>query len=157
FEISFPDSVQHEPVDGRVFLNFATDDKREPRFVAANWRGGPPFYGVDVEGLKPGQAAVIDASTLGYPTASLADLPKGKYSVQAVLNVYTTFHGAAGHVVKVHMDHWEGQNWRRSPGNLISEVQRLDIDAAAGGTIPLTLTRRLPPIDPPQDTRYVKH
>ena len=40
-----------------------------------------------------------------------------------MLNVYTTFHRADGHVVKMHMDQWEGQDFPVSPGNLYSEPQ----------------------------------
>jgi len=33
--------------------------------------------------------------------------------VQAVLNLYETFHRKDGHVIKAAMDQWEGQNWTR--------------------------------------------
>ena len=38
-------------------------------------------FGVDADALAPGKSAVIDASTLGYPMASLASLPAGDYVV----------------------------------------------------------------------------
>ena len=157
FEISFAASVDSQPVDWRVFLMIARNNDREPRFQVADWTGGQPFFGVDVDGLQPGQAAVIDGTTLGYPIESIADIPAGDYYVQGLLNVYTTFHRADGHTIKMHMDHWEGQRWNVSPGNLLSDVRQVHIDPASGGTIRISLTRTIPPIDPPADTKYVKH
>ena len=58
---------------------------------------------------------VVDARTRGWPLESITQIPPGDYTVQAVLNVYTTFHRADGHVIKAHMDQWEGQRWRNSP------------------------------------------
>jgi hypothetical protein len=55
------------------------------------------------------------------------------------------------------MDRWEGQNWRISPGNLYSDVQTLTIDPQAGGSYRLELEHEIPPIEPQQDTEYVKH
>ena len=153
FEISFPESLQKEPLDGRILLLFSSDFKNEPRFTAINWRSPQPFFGVDVEGLKPGQPAVINEQTLGFPLDSLKDLPPGEYSVQAVLNIYTTFHRSDGHIVKMHMDQWEGQQWDSSPGNLYSRPEKLKIDPAAGGMMRIALTQRIPPIPSPKDTK----
>jgi hypothetical protein len=55
------------------------------------------------------------------------------------------------------MDQWEGQQWNLSPGNLCSRPERIKIDPTAGGTIPISLTERIPPISPPQDTPYVRY
>jgi hypothetical protein len=84
-------------------------------------------------------------------------MPAGDYYVQAVLNVYTTFRRADGHTVEAHMDQWEGQQWNRSPGNLLSDVERVHIDPASGETLRITLSRKIPPIPAPEDTKYVKH
>jgi hypothetical protein len=78
--------------------------------------------------LQPGQPAVIDSRVLGYPLESIADIPAGEYTVQAVLNVYSTFRRSDGHVVKLHMDQWEGQQWNRSPGNLYTRPAKIKID-----------------------------
>jgi hypothetical protein len=157
FEVTFPASANGEPIDGRVFLLLSRNSSGEPRFSAANWGNPQPMWGVDVEGLRPGQPAVIDSKALGYPLETIDEIPAGEYSVQAVLNVYTTFHRSDGHVVKLHMDQWEGQQWARSPGNLYSKPERVKIDPAAGGTIRISLSEKIPPIPVPQDTRYVKH
>jgi len=161
FEISFPASVSGEAITGRVFLILSDSDSREPRLQVS--RRGTPFFGVDVEGLQPGETAVIDGTTLGAPVESLMDLAAGEYFVQALLNVYTKFERSDGHTVWMHMDQWEGQDWRRSPGNLISEVRKVFIDPAAG-TVRfrdndpghLETDRVIPPIPFPEDTEWVK-
>jgi hypothetical protein len=54
------------------------------------------------------------------------------------------------------MDQWEGQSWRRSPGNMYSEPVRVRIDPAEGGTVRLVCDQVIPPIEQPADTEYVK-
>ena len=157
FEISVPTSVEADPLDGRLYLMLSTDGSEEPRFQVANWRGGQPFFGLDVDGLAPGQQAVFDGDELGHPVARLLDLPPGDYYVQALLHRYETFHRADGHVVKLPADNWEGQNWRISPGNLYSDVQRVRIGSSRSGTVRLSLDHEVPPKPDPVDTEYVKH
>ena len=115
-----------------------------------------PIFGRDVNALAPGKSVIIDATVPGYPLNSLADLPPGDYYAQAVLNVYTEFHRADGHVIWAHMDQWEGQNFVTSPGNLYSMPQKVHVDAHAGGTHTLVLTKINPPRAPPADTKWVK-
>ncbi|MHC5065265.1 MAG: hypothetical protein ACYTG5_14960, partial [Planctomycetota bacterium] len=84
FEISFNESVRSEPTTGRAYLMISRNDgsrsrgrgrrggrggPREPRQQIG--RTGVPFFGEDIEGLRPGEAAVIDESTLGSPVESL--------------------------------------------------------------------------------------
>jgi hypothetical protein len=154
FEITFPESVRSEVVTGRMFVMMARSDEREPRQQVG--RTGVPFFGVDVENLAPGRPVIIDGSALGSPIERLKDIPPGDYYVQAMLNIYTQFERADGHTVWMHNDQWEGQSWRRSPGNIHSEVQRVHIDPVSGGTIRLELTNILPPIEMPRDTQWVK-
>lgn len=156
FQVSFPSSVRSTPATGRVILVIARDSAPEPRFRAGSFGGTQPFYGLDVSQLAPGATAVVDSSTEGYPV-NLARFPAGDYYVQAVLNVYTEFHRADGHVVWAHMDQWEGQQWNRSPGNLVSDVHRVHIDPNAPQTVRIALTRVVPPITAPEDTKWVKH
>lgn len=94
---------------------------------------------------------------LGYPLQSLREIPAGEYYVQALLNRYQTFHRADGHVVKLHMDQWEGQKWNRSPGNLYSVPEKMTIDPARPETYRFELTEKISPIDPPDDTTWVRH
>lgn len=161
FEISIPSTVLNETVTGRMFVVVSRNNdviprygERAVRFQAG--RTGVPFFGVDVEGLGPGQPAVIDVNTLGSPLESLLELPAGDYYVQAVFNRYTEFKRADGHTVWMHNDQWEGQNWKTSPGNIYSDVQQVRIDPAAADTIRIEVTNVIPPVEVPPDSRYVK-
>lgn len=152
-EITVPPSVRSEPLTGRVYFMVSRTDEREPRLQIG--RTGTPFFGRDVENLKPGQAAVIDATDPGTPIASLKDLPPGDYVVQAFVNVYSEFRRADGHTVWMHDDQWEGQHWNISPGNLYSRPQRLRIDATTE-PIRLVADQVIPPVTVPADTAFVK-
>lgn len=154
FEVSFPASTMGKPVTGRVFVMISRVNDREPRLQIG--RTGVPFFGRDVEQLKPGQPATIDETDLGSPLESLAEIPAGEYFVQAMVNVYSEFKRADGHVVWMHDDQWEGQRWNRSPGNLYSDVQKVRIDPKQGGIVKLSAANVIPPIVIPPDTSYVK-
>ena len=155
FAVSFPASVRGEPVTGRVFIFVTTDSAPEPRFQSGGLSSTAPFFGRDVSGLAPSAPVIVDASAPGFPLHSLAELPEGDYYVQALVNVYTQFHRADGHTIWAHMDQWEGQQFASSPGNLVSAVRRVHL--APGATIPLELTRVIPPVVVPEDTRWIKH
>ena len=157
FDVSFPSSVHSEAITGRVFVCLSTDGSRDPRFQAGGTGLDAPFFGKDVDQLKPGETAQIDDATLGYPLASLRDLPPGDYYVQALLNIYTEFHRADGHTIWAHMDQWEGQEFANSPGNLVSPVQRVHVDSSGRNVIHLGLSSVLPPVEVPADTEWIKH
>jgi enterochelin esterase-like enzyme len=158
FEVSFPSSLASAPLNGRVLLAISRNDNPEPRFQIDEAEAkSQQLFGVQVDGLKPGGVAVVDASTLGYPVRSLKDLPAGDYYVQAVLNVYEAFRRSDGHVVELPPDRGEGQQWNRKPGNLYSRPTKVHVDPANGGVIRVELTDRIPPVAPLQDTKYVKH
>ena len=154
FELSFPASVHAEPVTGRIYVMVSRTNDREPRLQIG--RTGVPFFGRDVERLAPGEAGVIDATDLGSPVASLADIPAGDYYVQGFVNVYSEFRRADGHVVWMHDDRWEGQHWNRSPGNLHSDVELVRLDPDADGVIALSASNVIPPIEMPPDTEWVR-
>ena len=61
-------------------------------------------FAVTVDGMRPGQVVTVGDGASGYPRASLKDVPEGEYTVQAVLNVYETFHRGDGSVVKLSAD-----------------------------------------------------
>jgi putative esterase len=159
FELSFPEGVRSQPADGRLFVVISKEGDPEPRLQfgkEGDQYRSTPFFGQDVEALKPGQWAAVGGGALGYPIARLADIPPGDYFVQGVLNVYTTFHRSDGHTVKLHADQWEGQVFQISPGNLYSEVRKMRLDPRRGETVRLTLGKKIPPVEIPADTRYVK-
>jgi Putative esterase len=157
FEVSFPASVHSKAITGRVYVMVSDQEDPEPRFQVGWWGSHPPFFGMDIKKLKPGRPAVIDESTIGYPTRSLKDLPAGDYYVQALVNIYTEFHRSDGHTIWAHMDHWEGQQFNSSPGNLYSKAQHIHLDPARGFDVKLSLTQAIPPMKVPADTVWVKH
>ena len=157
FEISVPAAMRAAPVTGRMYVFVTRHDDVEPRLQVRHESDCTPFFGVDVTQLAPGTAGVIDGSALGYPVWGVKDIPAGDYYVQGLLNVYSEFRRADGHTLWLHDDQWEGQQFNKSPGNLVSEVRKVHLDPSKGDTIRLELTRVLPPIDVPPDTKWVKH
>jgi len=161
FTFSFAETVSENPITGRIFLAFSPDGDQEPRIASYNSSrrrdGRVPFFAMDIDQLNPGGTAVLDASTaVGYPLESLCDLSEGDYFIQAVFNVYTEFHRSDGHVIWAHMDQWEGQRWAFSPGNLISEPMKVHIDPMRNQTVHLEFTEVIPPVEVPEDTKWVK-
>jgi len=158
-------AIAKQPLTGRMFLMVSRKEGVEPRLLTsytyAYYFNDPsvpfaPFFAADVENFAPGKPVAIDASAAGFPVASLKDLPAGDYFVQAVLNVYQKLQRADGHVVWVHPDRGEGQQFHIAPGNLVSEPVKLHLDPSKGVDAKLTLSRVLPAIPQPADTAQVK-
>jgi hypothetical protein len=156
FSVTIPAATRSEPLTGRVFVVLSRDSTPEPRLAMGARTMTTPFFGVDVAALAPGQPAVIDDTTPGYLTATLRDIPAGDYYVQALANVYTEFHRSDGHTIWAHMDQWEGQHLTRSPGNLVSPMQRVHLDPSSGFDVTLQTTTVIPPVQVPPDTKWVK-
>lgn len=159
FAVRFPQALEPGPLDGRLLLLVSNDPRAEPRFQVSDIDvpKSQQVFGIDISGWKPDAEAFFDASVLGYPAESLAQVAPGRYRVQALLHRYETFHRADGHVVKLPMDRGEGQQWSRAPGNLLSSPREVDIDPDRDETIRIDLDQAIPAIPPPADTRYVKH
>src|SRR6266849_2421370 len=159
FAFSFPTTRSLQPLDGRVLLFISDDGKTEPRTQTDHYRANStrPIFGVDVDGLKPGENVVVDNSIVGWPARSLKDVPAGDYWVQAVLTRYETFHRSDGHTIKMPMDHGEGQHWSTKPGNLYSKPVKMRVDSAGGGEISISMDQEVPAIAPPGDTTQVKY
>ena len=157
FSVTFSESVDKGPIDGRVLLLISSDNSQEPRFQISEDLSSQQVFGIDVESLKAGEAAVVDATAYGYPRKTLSQIPKGEYWVQALLHRYETFRRSDGHTVKLPMDRGEGQQWNRAPGNLYSTPQKLLVDPEQDTAIKISLDKVIPPIEPPKDTKYVKH
>lgn len=147
--------------DGRLILLLSPDTAAgaaEPRFqLRSEPDRSAQAFGLDVEAWPAGAPAIFDGSIFGFPLESLDDVPAGTYRVQAVLNRYETFELATGQVVKLPPDRGEGQQWNRKPGNLYSEPVVVRIEPADRERIELVLDREVPPIEPPSDSRYVRH
>ena len=155
FQIRLSAAIRSAPVDGRLIVVVSKKLEGEPRFQVSWGLETQQIFGMDVDGWKPGDAVEVRGKAMGAPLHTLADLPPGKYNVQAVLNVYETFRRADGHVVKLHPDHGEGQQWNRSPGNLYSKPQQVEVQASS--VTQLELTEAIPAIDAPKDTKYIRH
>ena len=157
--ITVPVSKATRPLDGRLILLLSHDLKREPRsHVAPNEALDSPFlFGLNVDGLASGKAAIIDDKAFGWPARHLSALPAGDYLVQAVLNRYETFHLADGRVLKLPPDQGEGQQWATKPGNLYSTPVRVHVDANHPARAALVLENEIAPIARKPDTEFVRH
>src|SRR5512132_2849936 len=67
FTVRFGSELHPSPLDGRVLLLLGTSADMEPRFQLSSDDGTGRVFGVDVEGLAPGQDASIGGDTLGSP------------------------------------------------------------------------------------------
>lgn len=164
FEISFLSSARTEAVTGRVYVAFARESERVPPRGGGQARTpidltgptGSPLFSVAIDQLAPGSTAVIDGTAFGHPVQSLRDIPAGDYWVQPFVNVYTKFARKDGHTVWLHMDQWEGQDWKRSPGNLYGEPVKIHFDPSSSAPIRLVADKVIPPIEVPADQPLVK-
>jgi hypothetical protein len=71
FVVSTPDSGD-KALDGRMLVLISTDSTREPRFQISDGDATQQLFGIDVDGLRPGETAVVDAAATGYPVRRLA-------------------------------------------------------------------------------------
>jgi len=156
FEVSFARTANPGPITGRVYV--ALSRTATPTSTPINQSGetGVPLFSANVEGLAAGQPVTIGGSAFGYPVSSLQNIPAGEYWVQPFVNVYTKFARADGKTVWLHMDQWEGQNWKRSPGNLFGDPVKITFDPKSSKPITLVANRVIPPISVPADNDYVK-
>lgn len=156
FSLSVSATAATEPLDGRLLLLLSKDDSSEPRFQVRPGIDAVQMFGMNVDGLAPGESVIVDESVFGYPYDSLTDLPPGEYFVQAVLHKYDTFTLSNGKTVKLPMDQGEGQQWESSPGNIYSEPRMINV-AAALSPESIVLDQVIEAIVPPEDTEFVKH
>jgi hypothetical protein len=157
FEITVPRAAHGAPITGRAYVAISrrsSSPDSTPILQASET--GVPLFAVNLDALAPGAAAVIDSGAFGHPLRSVRDIPAGTYWVQPFVNVYTKFARADGHTVWLHMDQWEGQDWRRSPGNLYGEPVRVTIDPASSTPIRLVADRVIPPVVVPSDSGNVR-
>jgi len=167
FEVTIADGVQRgQTLTGHLILCIARPDatagrrggKQEPRFEIEEGYQSQEAIGTDVDALAPGAAIVVDDRSFGFPVAKLSELPPGDYVVQAVFNRYEQFHLSTGKTVWLPPDAGEGQHWNTKPGNPMSAVVKMHLDAAGGGVVKLTLDQVVPPVDAAEaDTKYLKH
>src|SRR6476661_315933 len=147
FEITYTKEMSTAPLDGHILLLISNDPKAEPRFQIGGNIDSQQMFGVDVDQWAAGSVARVDAKTIGYPLRNLSELPPGDYTVQAVLNIYETFHLGNGKTVKLPPDKGEGQHWQTKPGNLMSAPAKMHLDPASGGVVKVSLDKKIPPIE----------
>ena len=159
FTISFPAAMSAQPLDGHITLLIAKGAVAEPRSLLSEDEPlkSPYLFGLTVDHLAPGKAAIVDASAFGWPARSLAQLPAGDYTVEAVLNRYETFHLADGRVLKLPPDMGEGQSWANKPGNLYSKPLKIHLDPAHPGRVTILLDQKIGPVAEKKDTQFIRH
>ena len=157
FKISFPKKLTNESQDGRLLLLLATNDKSEPRFQISDALSTQLVFGIDIDGMKPGEEIIIDENAFGYPIESLKNIPAGEYFVQAIINRYETFNLKTGHIVKLPPDKWEGQHWNTKPGNYFSKPLKINFNSSNNQTISISMENEIPPIQEPKETKYIKY
>ncbi len=98
---------------------------------------------------------MVDDAAFGYPIERISEVPPGMYFIQVLLHKYEVFDRGDGHTVVMPMDRGEGQQWRRAPGNLYSRP--MTVRLGGDGPLRIVMDQVIPPIEPPADTKYVKH
>ena len=78
--VTFPAARSVQPIDGRLLLLISAETEGEPRLQVNDTAKTAQVFGVDVDGWKPGEPRIVDATAFGYPIRSLAALPTGHVS-----------------------------------------------------------------------------
>ena len=125
--------------EGRLYLIFSRSMEQEPRMYSA-WptKDIEPLFSKDLSGLSKGQIITFDTSTKGFPFDSLADLPAGKWYVQAIYDSYFL------------------DSRINSPLNLYSDVVEYTSGASSDMSLALSLNQRLPKESLPDDDKFLK-
>lgn len=157
FRISIADSLNQPELDGRLLLLLSKTNRAEPRMLINDAAGTQIVFGINTDNWQPGSDRYVDHHAFGHPIERLANVPAGEYYVQALLHKYETFHLQTGHTVKLPMDRGEGQHWNIAPGNIYSVPIKIRFDPASSNEIHLLINKIIPPIQEPEDTKYIKH
>ncbi len=154
--VRFTRGVNATPLDDRGLVRLSRDRAEELRFQVDINTGTRQIFAVDLEGLRPGEDSVIDASALNSPAESLARVPSGTDRIQAALHRYETFHRADGRTVKLPMDRGEGQFWNKAAGNIHGIPREVKVDPSRPEPISSTLDRVMPSMPRPLPTKYFR-
>ncbi len=151
FEVTIAPAAHSGPLTGRLIVAVSRNDQFEPRLQISP--AGPAIFGIDLEAVSPGTSITVDERALGFPW-SLAELPAGEYSVQALVRVYSEVRRADGHTLWLPMNDGRIATFNNAPGTLVSEPRKVRI----GGSEPVRITveRVLPEVPRPADTDWVK-
>ncbi len=132
FAVGFDARTRGEPATGRLVVYLIREGARiGPRENPADgpfWHDPQPMYGIDVAGLAPGAAAVVDEKATAFPEA-LDRLAPGTYRAQAVLDL-----------------HRDDSDWGREPGNLYSDPITFKVEPnSVGQNIVVRLSHAVEP------------
>ena len=75
YTITIDNDLIDTPLDGRLMLLISSNDGAEPRFQVSDNPGTQLVYGMDVDGMAPGEPLVFDNESFGYPTGILFPRP----------------------------------------------------------------------------------
>ena len=154
--VQFPAARSAKSLDGRLLLILSNDPSAEPRMQIDDTPKSQMVFGLTVDAWKPATPVTIGDKAQGYPRATLKDVPPGEYTMQAVLNIYETFHRGDGKTVKLAPDRGEGQHWNLAPGNLLSKPRKVRIGVGSP-PIAVSLDDAIPPVKSEPDTKYIRH
>src|SRR5690606_10182349 len=91
FALRYAAELSNQPLDGRLLLLVSTNEEDEPRFQVSDSFRSQQVFGLDVEGWKSNVAQNFLGTEDGFPVRQLAQLPAGRYRVQALFHRYETF------------------------------------------------------------------
>lgn len=100
--VSLPPDVSSSPVSGRLLVMFATADTAPDHDVHLELvptTEATAFFGQDVVDWRPGQVLTLSPNASGFPYPSLAELPRGRYRLQASFERYEHYHRQDGHAL----------------------------------------------------------
>ena len=156
FEVTVDPATRSAPLTGRLVVVLSKLAQPEPRMLIAPQ--GAAMFAIDLDQLRAGQPAVVDAkSALGYPVP-LASLPPGDYYAQAIVNVYEQVKRADGKTIWVHINDGTQEVMQIAGGNVYSDVQKIQVGSTGTGpTVKLRINKVIEAQPRPQDTEWVKH
>ncbi|MGY6558758.1 MAG: alpha/beta hydrolase-fold protein [Nitritalea sp.] len=155
-DILIAPELQDQVRDGRLLLLLHHQEGVEPRFAISDGVGSAQVFGQDFT-QHSGGSMVFDLSVFGYPIENWHALPDGTYFAQAFIVQHETYARADGHQVLLPADKGEGRQWNRTPGNLYSNVQPVQVRDGQLLGADLLIAHAIPPIEKPADTEFIKH
>ncbi len=120
FEVQLSSDVKVASTAGRLFVFVSNQGSRDP-MSSLNWFAPQPFFAIDVKDFSPGQTRAIDFAADGFPKP-LAELPPGKYRVQALFDQDFYYPDPA-----------------HGPGNVFSQTETFELDPKKSGAVRLVL------------------
>lgn len=124
FSVSYSPEVYDKPFTGKVIVYLSKNSKqpKDQMVVFGNF----PCFSVSVENVQPGKSIIVDDHAVSYPT-TLSNIERGQYYIQAV---------------------WDrnlgGRDLSKSPGNLFSQAQKINLTKDTQITLQITATEIIP-------------